>query len=463
MWRTTFLFLVSASWPGASLPAGLPTRPVYGGSLHVQIREALSTYDPLDTPSDASERAAKDRLLGSLFDRLVRLDDRGRPQPALAASWQTFEGAKRWRFRLRAGVKLHDGSLLTAQTVAGSLESARDGWSITAAGDSVQIQSDTAMPDLLLDLAEPRRSIVHRSEDGRIQGSGPFRVSEWVPRRGATLAAHDGYWDGRPFLDGVVLEMGRSLREQLVALEVGRADLVQVAPGEARRLAQRAIRLLSSPPSALIALVFERGRPAAEDIRVRQAVAYAIDRAPIHNVLLQKQGDLAGGLLPQWLSGFAFLFQPVRDTARARQLASPLSGAGLTMSTDAADPLLRAIADRVALDTRDAGITIQASQASQADLRLVQLPIRSADPRRALSELATLLPRPERWQLTHEGGAEQIYAAERSLLEEYRVIPLFHIPVITGAGSKVKTWNTSGISKTGGWFLEDFWLDMVMP
>ena len=86
--------------------------------------------------------------------------------------------------------------------------------------------------------------------------------------------------------------MARGYRDQTIDLELAKADLVEISIGDARRAAQRPLRTWTSAPAELVALVFERGRAAAEDARTREAVALSIDRAAIQNVLLDRQGNL---------------------------------------------------------------------------------------------------------------------------------------------------------------------------
>src|SRR5437879_11719713 len=92
-----------------------------------------------------------------------------------------------------------------------------------------------------------------------------------------------------------------------------------------RRASQSGGKTWSSLPVELLALVFLRDRPAVQEARLRQAMAFSIDRAAIWSVLLQRQGEVAGGLLPQWLSGYAFLFSTPVVLQRAKQLRSEVS------------------------------------------------------------------------------------------------------------------------------------------
>jgi ABC-type transport system substrate-binding protein len=288
-------------------------------------------------------------------------------------------------------------------------------------------------------------------------------VTQWEPEHRAVFSANEDYWDGRPFLDSISVQMGRTAPQQILDLELGRTDLVELSPAEVRRATQGGMKLWTSAPVTLLAIVFEPGRAAVADARLREALALSIDRAAIQGVLLQKQGEPAGGLLPEWLSGYAFLFRTARDTARARQLASaiPPSAAPLTLGYDSGDPLARSIAERIAVNAREVGIRPQVSPpVPKPDLRLVRVRIRATQAAGALEGLATSLGLGSPANLS---DPEACYAAERAMVEDFRVIPLVHLPEIYGSQPAVKTWQTPGLLKTGEWRFEDVWLAPERP
>ena len=71
-------------------------------------------------------------------------------------------------------------------------------------------------------------AVVVHGEDGSLIGTGPFRIAHWEPEKSVTLAAHDTYWAGRPFLDTIEIKMGRALRDQELDLESGKSDVASV-------------------------------------------------------------------------------------------------------------------------------------------------------------------------------------------------------------------------------------------
>ena len=192
---------------------------------------------------------------------------------------------------------------------------------------------------------------------------------------------------------------------------------------------------------------------------MREALALSVDRAAIHSVLLQRQGEIAGGLLPQWISGDAFIFSTAADAARARGLVGPLRAPMRALTLSFEDPAWRAVADRIAVNARDAGLMVTAAQANAAaDVRLVEMRIASAEPWQALAGLAASLGLAEP---PHSGTPEALFAAERGLLADFRVIPLLHLPYVYGVGPRVR--GGPGITPLGEWRFEALWLEGARP
>ncbi len=286
------------------------------------------------------------------------------------------------------------------------------------------------------------------------QLNGPFAITQWVAGSSAVYAADENAVGGRPFLDGIEVHMGRPLSEQSVALQLGKADLVETDPTESRRGGNER-KAWSSAPVRLLALVFG---PRVDDSRVREALALAVDRAAMHAVLLQHQGEISGALLPQWISGYAFLFPISQDSARARTLLAAVPTAARTLSFGVPDAANRRIADRIALDARDAGLTLARSTGGNPDVRLIEVRITSADPARALAGVAAALGLGEP---ARTDSLEALYAAERALSEGFRVIPLFHLPDVYSVGPRVR--GGPGITPLGEWRFENLWLEAGRP
>lgn len=447
--------------------AAASTLPQFGGILRVQISEHVATIDPRQWPSDSSRAAATEKLASLVFDRLVRFDNRGMAQPMLAVSWQHDDNAKRWQFRLRGGVKFSDGSPLTPETAAMALQQLLGNtFDVSAISDSVVIQVDHPLPDFPSQLAGGNYFIFHTADDGSLTGTGPFGVAEWPadPASKIVFVANEMCWAGRPFVDKIELAMDADPQQQANAIEFGQADVVELHASQVRHIAQRGVRITSSDPVDLFALRFDVARPAVQDAHLREAISRAIDRASIADVVLQRQGVPGGGLLPNWLSGYAFLFSSAMDLARSKVLLGATGrefsrSAPLVLVYDSGDTESRAVAERVAVNLKEAGIAVQLSGQSTGsatkplagDMRLVRQRIASPDITVALPALLVSLGEPSAMVET----PDQEYAAERAPIDAFRIIPLVHVSESYGLSPQVRDWMPP---RWGGWRLEDVWL-----
>jgi ABC-type transport system substrate-binding protein len=454
--RLTGFPLLVASSLLCALSASAATRPHYGGTLHIQMRTAPTSLDPAD--SNQPDWFGSRNLFSLMFDTLVSLDEQDKPEPALASSWQAEPGNQRWRVFLRPGVSFQDGALVTPDAVAASLRRTNPTWKVFAEGEAVIIERDSPAPNLLAELSLPRNCIVKR-DGGKISGTGPLAVTRWDPGKKLVLAARDDYWDGRSFLDMIEIEMGKGLHEQMISFDLGKAQVIEIAPEQEHRAVAEGRHVQSSSPVELIALVFGHDPQSPEDARQRQALALSIDRELLNTVVLQGGGEPTGGLLPNWITGYGFLFPVSLDLALARQVRSEIPHTtAWTLGYDPADPTARVIAERIALNARDAGLGMQITSASGGDLRLVRILLISLDAQIALNELAVGLGLP------HSNSAfisvDDLYGAETKLLQSQRVIPLLHLRTAYGVSNTVKNWRTA---RDGSWHLANVWIAAEKP
>jgi extracellular solute-binding protein (family 5) len=456
-----FAVLIAAVFAASATAA---TRPHYGGTLRVMLQ---SSPNALDLPANAPPPDYWDmaRTLSLIGDTLVTLDAQGRPQSALAVAWQSDASARRWQVTLRRGVKFHDGSVCSPAAIAQILGALHPAWNVRASADSVLIESETVMPSLLAELALPRNLILKRNGSGLPIGTGAFLVAEWQPGKLLKLAANEESWAGRPFVDAVEIEFGKSLRDQAIALELDKADIIetvsQASNGAQRRGASSSSSL--SLPVELLALVFSPNSR-AQDPRLREALALAIDRKPIQSVLLKGAGEPAASILPNWMTGYSAVFSAQANPQRARALLADSRQPTLNLSYDPRDPQAQLIAERIALNAREVGITVQVSLSGTEDIRLLRVVLPSPDPATSLTEAARQLglPQPAFPTASRGNTLEDLYQAEHSSLEGYSVIPLFHLPVASAASERVCGWapdqDRLGEWTEAGRSLADAWL-----
>ncbi len=450
-------WLAVSSLLAGALAGHAETRPQYGGILRVSMWAAPMSIDPAD--GWQADSFAQRSLTMLIFDTLVTEDESGRVQASLATSWQASENNRHWQFHLRIGVKFHDGSPLTAEAAAASLRGANPSWNVSAGGDSVVIVEDSADPDLPAELALPRNSIEKKTPDNKPSGTGAFHIVDWQPGKRLTLGAEENGWRGRPFLDGIEVEMGKSPRDQLIDLELGKADLVEVAAEQSHRVAAGGHPLTSSAPIEMLALVFARDLASADDKLLREALAFSVERGSIRSVLLQGAGQLAASILPNWMSGYGFVFPTDADLTRARHAREQAHTIPKwSLGYDGGDPVARLLAERIALNARDAGLSLQPTTSATADLRLVHIPLAPPDPWISLANVAALtgMSAPK----NNGRSVEDLYAAEQAELATQRMIPLFHLPVSYAATPALKNW---ALRPDGTWNVADAWLGSGKP
>jgi len=452
------------------------TRPHYGGTVRVLVQHKIMSLDPGVESDYAGDR---DKIAGLIFETLTEIDAQGHARPRLAISWQPDSTRRIWQFQLRAAA-FHDGVAVTSGVVASSLKAAFPDWKISAIGrQAISVEAPSPVPHLPEILSLPKYSIVKRTTDNTIQGSGPFKLSEWQPGERAVLTANHDHWAGRPFADSIEITMGSSLREHLMERNLGPDHAVEISLDQARALETASQNLQISRPAELMVIVFlqpDRTATApatgkkAVDPRLREALAAAMNRAAISNVLLQRKAAPAGGLLPQWLTGYAFLFPVASDVAQARRLRTEANSSGpLSLAYDFSDAGARIVAERIAVDAREAGITVQpygdahvntrtGRRSSNADAVLLRVPLQSLEPSAALAGMADDLDFDSETAaaVLKAGKPEELFEAERKALEGFRVLPVAHVSQALWLNRSVHNWQQMA---NGGWKTDYLWVD----
>jgi hypothetical protein len=347
--------------------------------------------------------------------------------------------------------------------------------SLDPMSDSANAEDSVAkweMSSLVYEGHGPHAAMFVFDERGRDKpaGPGPFHVTAFEAGKRAVLAATEDYRLGRPFVDSIEIAMGRAARERILDLELNKTDFAEIPAEDARRAAERGVRVSRSQPDELLALVFRRSveptKTGLAGARVREALALSIDRSAIVNFILQKEGEAAGGLLPQWSSGTAFLFSTAADVVHAKELSAQIVPVPkIVLGYDSGDSLEQAVAERIAVDAREARIQLTAQVVrpgleNASDARLVRLRMQSKSPGLALeSFMDTLgaLTKIEDKALPDLASAEDIYNRERGIVSSYRVVPLVWLPRVYGLSGRVRDWTPPGPGES--WPLADVWLD----
>jgi ABC-type transport system substrate-binding protein len=474
---------------GSASPVSAVRHPKYGGKFRVEIRESTISLDPRTWKPGTPEAAANAQIAALVFDRLVSLDRYGRFQPQLAADWTHDATFRRWQFALRTGAKFSDGSALSPSDVEGALRPLLPaGLKVGASGNTIIVQSAFPVPDLLEILSSGAYFVYRALSNGSLIGTGPFVLTERSavksdpPRHGAhyIFQANEASWAGRPFVDSVEISAGVPALTRLLDLQLGRADLIELAPELVRRAQQESLRIWRSEPVTLYGLRVTDSRGGAE-AAWREALSLAVDRATMAGVLLQKQAEPATALLPEWLSGYAFLFTVDTNLERARELRAALpksAAAAVALRVDAPGELANLVSERVAVNARQAGINVQVTPRTQrtsanspnssgtgasdtgssepASIHLFAWRTQSLSPRMELQQMSSALHLGVSGDVLPPDDLQTLYGIEKALMEEHKIIPLVVIPDYAALSPNVRDWMPSA---WGEWHLADVWLD----
>ncbi|RFU87566.1 ABC transporter substrate-binding protein [Streptomyces triticagri] len=346
-----------------------------GGSLtvgiHVDFTPAL-----LFTQSD---QALQQRLI---YNTLIRYDEKLRPQPELARSWQYADDGRSITLKLRDDVTFHDGRAFTADDVIFAVENLRKperSAQLASTARAVTGFQKRGEHELVLKLAHPVANLFdlfefmiitdrHTLDDAlkgrRLNGTGPFRFDRWRPGTGVRLSRNDRYWiPDRPYLDSVELRVYSHPDALLSALRSGQAQLSYGVSGKhlAPLKAAPNFRIKRYDTGSGAAYVGASvGTKPSDDKSFRQAVAWAVDRERVVQQALGGYGLPSAAPWPRSSPAHteADRIHYTHDPGKARAL---LKSSGVSTRTRVplghpSQPLHTAIAEIVQYDLEQAGI-----------------------------------------------------------------------------------------------------------
>ncbi|WP_018583662.1 ABC transporter substrate-binding protein [Salinispora arenicola] len=347
-----------------------------GGVLTVAISGEPDQLDPHRTSAYHSFQ-----VLENVYDTLVEPDANLAMKPALATEWSTSEDQLTWTFTLREGVTFTDGSPLTAEDVVYSYTRIIDEKlnaayrfatveSVTAPDPGTVVVTLTApTPNLLASLGGFKGvAIVKKSnvESGAVKtepiGSGPFTVASYTAGDSIKLVRNDSYWGTKPKLDGVTFTF---VKDPTVALQNLRGGEVQwtdnLPPQQVPALREDDELVVRSVPSSdYWYLALNQSREPYDNVEVRRAVAFALDRAAITKAAKFGLATVNQTAIPED-SAFYYDYAPYqRDPAQAKQLLAAAGVTDLTMDLMVTNeyPETVTAAQVIAAQLKDVGITV---------------------------------------------------------------------------------------------------------
>jgi len=390
-------------------------RPTGAATLRI-----ASAFDPQSMDLHALALLYHSRISTQVYESLVNRDRDFALEPSLAVSWHASD-ARTWRFRLRPGVRFHDGTPFTADDVVFSIERALAKTSqrafqlrgVTGARkvdeltvDVLLAAPDAVLPEKFLFLgmmskAWAARNGVTLPQDFNARqetyavrhanGTGPYRLVRYEPDNRLVLAAHAGWGGQRGNVDEATWLVIQSDATRLAALASGEVDLLLDPPFQdvARLKRERRFKVVEMGDIGTQYLGFDQWRAAPEfsdlkgrnpfkDLRVRQAIAHAIDVDAIVAKVLRGQAMPTGSPISPRVDGYAPALEQrlPYDPPRARALLEQAGyGAGFGITLDCVNIAWRAAAcQAIAGMLAQVGIrvTFQPSPAPQFFPKLTQ-------------------------------------------------------------------------------------------
>lgn len=261
--------------------------------LRIGIQLEPQSMDPTQTAAASTGEITYCNVL----EGLTVMDGQGRLRPRLATSWTLSDDGLRYEFLLRSGVRFHDGRVFDAAVAAYSLEqmlkpgskNPQRQWfekvvAVKAVGAN-KLVVQLSQPDALLPfaLAQPAAVMVHPNTAAgnatHPMGTGPFRFGEWNPGHWVQLERHDGYWGKAPALRTARFLFMHTTAETENMLAEGLVDgLVSVTKLTDQFKVRPDYRMSQRQLESKMILAINNARPPFNDLRVRRALAHAIDR-----------------------------------------------------------------------------------------------------------------------------------------------------------------------------------------
>jgi len=380
-------------------------QPRRGGTLTVAVQDDAKSLDP-HTVTDAASM----RMIEPMYASLLRYGaEYGEFEPDLARSVEVSDDGLRYTILLRTGATFHSGRPVTAADVKFSIERIIDQQIRAqhfAPVDAIRTPNDSTV---ILELSEPsaplRAYLAHpmnamvdpnvvASNDGRLDradaGAGPFSFVEWKVDQHFVAERHEGYHaPNRPYLDKLVFRPMPDATARTTALRTGEVDLIlDVSPADAPRLEEaRDVQVTSVPGTFWEYLGFNCEREPLNDPNVRRAIAWAVDRERLNQLVkFGRATVLTGGPIPpnHWAHSDLDVYTKV-DRDKARRLLADAGypdgfsatlkvGSAFNYQVKAAQVIKQQLADidiDVAVEALESGVFFEDLNAGEFDMTFV--------------------------------------------------------------------------------------------
>jgi peptide/nickel transport system substrate-binding protein len=350
--------------------------------LTVAIGTDASTFDPHFTTDTATEVLNK-----NLYNNLVRFNAKMEIVPDLATKWVVSPDGLTWTFDLREGVKFHDGTSFNAEAVKVNFERVLDQKTGSPrrsvlgmikrieAISPTRVKITTAYPtgSFLQQLAHPVAAIISPAAIAKYGkdlsrnpvGTGPFKLKEWVSGDKIVMERNPSYFEGAPQIGQLVWKIVPEDSSRTMMVESGQADVaLRIPVADLQRLrAKSDLSLLEEPTVMTMYVALNNSRGPLKDVRVRQALNYAVDKEALVKYIVGNLGIVADAPISQSTWGYAKIGAYAFDQAKAKELlkqAGYAKGFEMELWTPVGRYLMdRQVAENLQAQLGEVGITVK--------------------------------------------------------------------------------------------------------
>lgn len=291
------------------------TEPVYGGSVVVGVQQDIDSLDP-----HKATAAGTKEILFNIFEGLVKVDENGSLIDAVASAHTISQDGLVYTFTLRDNVKFHNGNTVTVEDVKYSLERVSgllDGTALISTLSTIQSVDIIDEQTVQVTVGSANTELIYsfvaaiiptgsgEDAEGTPIGTGPFSFVSYKPQEGIVLKKHAEYWqEGLPYLDEVTFKIINSPDTALLDLQGGSIDIYPYLTDSQANELKADFQVLTAPSNVVQALFLNNAEEPLNNVKVRQAICYALDKNSVNEFVMGGNGTLISSAMLPTLKDF---------------------------------------------------------------------------------------------------------------------------------------------------------------
>ncbi len=379
-WRSTWVLFLTLTMVGLLIVPADAQTPRRGGTLVVAFQRDVLNIDPHMWTANATRK-----VMVNVYEGLTGRDSKLQITPQLAESWTISRDGKTYTFKLRKGVKFHNGREMVAEDVKYSYDRILNPKTGSQVRPDFEVIDQISTPDkytVVITLKRPYarflgmldgdwaaivpKEAVEKNGDLNTVavGTGPFKFASRVANQQVTLERNPDYYEpGKPYLDKVVIKIIPDEFAVMADLKAGNTDVIWTVPiqmfDDLKKTA--GIRYVDTPSSIVQFMYLNTRREPFNKVQARQALAYAIDKPKIVQAAFQSIGKPVASLVPSTsplpVTVQDHEYNPDKAKALLREAGYP-NGFSFTLNVLGSAATAKAIAETMQAQLKQLGITM---------------------------------------------------------------------------------------------------------